>query len=459
MTTVPTSLNKNQLPDGLKTPALFQLINWIARPFEYLEEYTEKYGDIFTMRLFGFPPLVFIANPQGIKEIFSADAQCFDVGRTNDLARPILGDNSILLMDGTRHKRERKLLMPPFHGERVKSYGESICKITEQVASHWEIDQPFIARNASQEITLKVIMETVFGFSEGAKCEQLRSLLAQWLEITASPARSSFIFLKFLQIDLGAWSPWGNFIRTKQKIYDLLQAEIEDRRTNPEKLGNDILSLMLSVTDEDGQLMTDDQLKDELITLLVAGHETTATALAWAFYWLEKLPKVKEKLLQEIDRLGKNPDPIEISRLPYLTAVCQETLRLYPIVPIAMARLAKQDVEIMGRKFESGTTFIPCIYSTHHREDLYPNSKQFKPERFLERQYTPYEFIPFGGGIRLCLGYALAMLEMKLVIASIISKYNLELADNKPIKPMRRGGTLTPSNGVPLVLKGFRSSC
>ena len=459
MTTVPTSFSKNKLPDGSKTPALFQLINWIARPFEYLEEYTEKYGDIFTMRLFGFPPLVFIANPKGIKEIFSADAQSFDVGRTNDLARPILGDNSILLMDGTRHKRERKLLMPPFHGERVKSYAESICKITEQVASHWEIDRPFIARNASQEITLKVIMETVFGFSEGSKCEQLRSLLAEWLEITASPARSSFIFLKFLQVDLGAWSPWGNFIRTKQKIYDLLQAEIEDRRTNPEKLGNDILSLMLSVTDEDGQLMTDDQLKDELITLLVAGHETTATALAWAFYWLEKLPEVKEKLLQEIDSLGENPDPIQISHLPYLTAVCQETLRLYPIVPIAMARLAKQDVEIMGRKFESGTTFIPCIYSTHHREDLYPNSKQFKPERFLERQYTPYEFIPFGGGIRLCLGYALAMLEMKLVIASIVSKYNLELANNKPIKPMRRGGTLTPSNGVPLVLKGFRSSC
>ena len=456
MTTANTSFNENQLPDGSKAPALFQLINWIARPFEYLEEYIDKYGDIFTMRLFGFPPLVFIGNPQGIKEIFSADAKYFDVGRTNDLARPILGDNSLILMDGSRHQRERKLLMPPFHGDKVKSYAKLICEITDKVASRWQIDKPFIARDVTQEITLKVIMQTIFGFNEGEKCEQLRSLLADWLEITASPARSSFIFLKFLQVDLGAWSPWGNFIRTKQKIYDLLQTEIEDKRANPEKLGNDILSLMLSATDSDGESMSNEQLKDELITLLSAGHETTATALAWSFYWLEKLPSVKEKLLQEIDSLGENPDPIEISRLPYLTAVCQETLRLYPVVPIAMARFAKQDIEIMGRFFKAGTTFIPCIYSIHHREDLYPNSKQFKPERFLERQYTPYEFIPFGGGVRLCLGYALAMLEMKLVLASIISKYNLKLVDNKPIKPMRRGGTVAPSNGVPLVLTGFR---
>ncbi|MDJ0616914.1 MAG: cytochrome P450 [Calothrix sp. MO_192.B10] len=456
MTTAKASFSENKLPDGPKAPALFQLINWIAHPFEYLEECIDKYGDIFTMRLFGFPPLVFIANPQGIKQIFSADAKDFDVGRTNDLARPILGDRSIILMDGSHHKKERKLLMPPFHGEKVKSYAKYICKITEKVASHWEINKPFIARDVAQEITLKVIMETVFGFSEGEKCEQLRSLLADWLDITASPMRSSFIFLQFLQIYLGAWSPWGHFIRTQQQIYELLQAEIEDRRANPEKLGDDILSLMLEVTDEDGQSMSDEQLKDELITLLVAGHETTATSLAWAFYWLEKFPEVKEKLLREIDNLGENPNPIEISRLPYLTAVCQETLRLYPIVPIAFARIANQDMEIMGRFFASGTTFIPCIYLTHHREDLYPNSKQFKPERFLERQYTPYEFIPFGGGVRLCLGYALAMLEMKLVIASVVSKYNLELADNKPVKPMRRGGTLAPSNGVPLVLTGFR---
>ncbi|MEL7037125.1 MAG: cytochrome P450 [Cyanobacteria bacterium J06592_8] len=452
-----SSPNNNQpQPSGPKAPAFIQLINWIFRPLEYLEECVERYGDIFTLKLVGFPPLIFVAHPEGIQKIFSGDGKYFDAGRTNAVARPILGNRSIILMDGDRHKRERKLLMPPFHGEKVKSYAESICNITESVASQWEINKPFIAREAMQEITLKVIIQTVFGFNQGEKYTQLSKLLAEWLNITASPLKSSFIFLKFLQVDLGVLSPWGNFVRTRQKIYDLLQAEIEDRRAHSEKRGSDILSLMLEVTDEDGQPMSDEQLKDELMTLLVAGHETTATSLAWAFYWLEMLPEVKEKLYQEVTSLGENPDPLAISRLPYLTAVCQETLRLYPIVPIAFARVSKQDLEIMGRHFPSGTTFVPSIYSTHHREDLYPNSKQFQPERFLERQYSPYEFLPFGGGTRLCLGYALAMLEMKLVIASIVSKYNLALADCKPIKPIRRGGTLTPSGGVPLVVRSLR---
>ncbi|MUG91833.1 cytochrome P450 [Scytonema sp. UIC 10036] len=458
MTAVKTFFNENQLPDGPKAAPFFQLLDWIARPFEYLDECTDKYGDLFTLRLLGFSPLVFITNPQGIKEIFNLDGQYFDAAHTNKNGggRLIMGDNSLILMDGARHERERKLLMPPFHGEKVKSYAKSICEITEKVASLWKIDRPFLARDIAQEITLKVIMQVLFGFSEGEKCERLSSLIAHWLHMTSSPLRLSFIFLKPLQVDLGPWSPWGNFIRTKQKIHDLFQVEIDDKRTHPEKLGNDILSLMLSATDSEGQSMSDEQLKDELITLLSAGHETTANGLAWGFYWLAKNPSVKEKLSQEIDSLGKNPDPIEISRLPYLTAVCQEILRLYPVVQVALARFAKQDIEIMGRCFKAGTTFIPSIYSVHRREDLYPNSKQFQPERFLERQYTAYEFLPFGGGVRMCLGHALAMLEMKLVIATIVSKYNLELADDKPIKPIRRSATISPSNGVPLVVTGLR---
>ncbi|MDJ0724897.1 MAG: cytochrome P450 [Prochloraceae cyanobacterium] len=447
-----------KLPDGPKTPSLFQLINWIARPFKYLEECAAKYGDIYTMRLFGFPPIVFVADPQLIKEIFSNDTKYFDVGRSNEIFRPLFGDNSILLMDGSRHKKERKLLMPPFHGEKVKSYAEAIVKITEEVASSWQVNKPFIARDATQEITFKVIMQTVFGLSEGEKYQAIKPLLVEMLEASASPIKSTIIFFKFLQVDLGPWSPWGKYVSNRNKLYDLLQTEMDERRSNPNKLGNDILSLMLTATDEDGQPMSDEQLKDELMTLLSAGHETTATALAWAFYWLEKIPQVKEKLLQEIESLGENPDPIALSRLPYLTAFCQETLRIYPVVLTALARVTKEDVEIMGRKFAAETNLIPSIYSTHHREDLYPNSKEFKPERFLERQYSSYEFLPFGGGARLCLGYALATLEMKLVIATIVSQYNLELADNKAIEPMRRGGTMTPSNGVPLVMTGLRET-
>ncbi|MEM7555568.1 MAG: cytochrome P450 [Cyanobacteria bacterium P01_A01_bin.84] len=210
---------------------------------------------------------------------------------------------------------------------------------------------------------------------------------------------------------------------------------------------------MLSATDEEGQPMSDEDLRDQVLTFLFAGHETTASALSWAFYWIYKLPKVKEKLLQEIDILGDN-----FLESPYLKAVCQEVLRIYPISLISIPRMAKSTVEIMDRQFEAGTVLVASIYSLHHREDLYPEAKQFKPERFLSCNYSAYEFIAFGGGNRRCLGYALAILEMKLVIGTILSNYNLALADNKVIKPQRRGMTIAPSNGVPLVMTGKRTA-
>ena len=444
-----------QLPDGPKISPLLQLIKWIAKPVKYLDDCGTCHGDIFTLNLLGFPPLVFMANPQGIQEIFSADAQSFEVGAANKILRPFFGDNSLVLLDGDRHKREKKLLMPPFDGKKVKSYGSSICQIAETVASQWEINKPFIGRDAMQEISLELILQIVFGL-KGDSYQQIKPLLVELVQAIASPVQSSLIFFKFLQKDLGAWSPWGKFVQRRRKIHALLQAEIEDRRVNPQVQSNDILSLMLSAVDEDGQPMTDEQLRDEMLTLLGMGYEATATALAWAFYWIHKLPQVKQKLLQEIDSLGKKPDPMEIYRLPYLTAVCQETLRIYPVALTSFGRITNSTREIMGRQFEPGTMLIVSIYSTHHREDLYPNPKQFLPERFLERKYSPYEFIPFGGGNRLCLGYALAMLEMKLVLGTILSRYKLTLANNKPVKPKRRGISVAPSNGIPLVMTGKR---
>lgn len=446
----------SKLPDGPESFAWWELIKWIGDPLAYLEAGARCYGEIFTIRLSGFAPFVIIGNPQGIQEILSVDAKLFDSGSANDIVRPLVGDNSLLLLDGDRHKRQRKLLMPPFHGERLQAYGQIICDIAEKVASQWTEENSFIAREAMQDITLEVILQAVFGLSEGERYQRLKPLLAAMLDLTGSPLRSSVLFFKFLQRDWGAWSPWRRMMRRKQEIYDLLQAEIDERRSSTEITGNDILSLMLLARDENGEPMSDEELKDEMMTLLVAGHETTATALAWAFYWIHKLPEVREKLLQELDNLGENPDPMAIYQLPYLTAVCQETLRIYPIVPIAFFRLPRKPVEIMGRSFAAGTMLASCIYLVHHREDLYPQPKQFKPERFLERQYSPYEYLPFGGGNRRCLGYALAQLEMKLVLATILSRYQLALADNKPVKPQRRGLTIAPADGVRMVLKGKR---
>ena len=445
-----------QLESPKLIPAI-QLYQWIMNPLGFLEECVQKYGDTFNLNLMGFPPFTIVSHPQANQEIFSIDSRQFDAGRSNDLIKVMVGDNSLILMDGDRHRRERKLLMPPFHGEKVKSYAQTIGDIAAKAASKWQIQQPFKAQKAMQDITLETILHVVFGLSEGERYQKMKPLIANLLDMVGAPLRASVLFLPILQQDWGAWSPWGQFVRCRQTIYDLLQAEIDQRRSQPDSNGNDVLSLMLSARDEDGQPMTDAELKDEMITLLTAGHETTATSLSWAFYWIEKLPEVKEKLLQELDSLPENADSLEVARLPYLTAVCSETLRIYPVAIIAFPRIAKSPVEIMGYHFDQEAMLAPCIYLTHQREDLYPEPKKFRPERFLERQYTPNEFLPFGGGNRRCIGYVLALLEMKLVLATILTKYELTLASDRPVVPRRRGGTIAPHNGVPIILKGKRS--
>ncbi len=259
-----------------------------------------------------------------------------------------------------------------------------------------------------------------------------------------------------MQQDFGVWSPWGKFLRYQQQIDKLLYAEIAERRAKPDPDRIDILSLLISARDEADASMTDQELRDQLITLILGGYETTTSAIAWAFYWIHHQPLVRQKLLQELDSLGNYPDPMSIYRLPYLTAICNETLRIYPILMFSLPRVVQEPVQLMGYRLEPGTVVLPNIYMTHQREDLYPEPKLFKPERFLERQFSPYEFLPFGGGVRRCIGDALAQFEMKLVLATIISKYQLSLADNRPERPQRRGFTLAPTNGVKMLIQGQR---
>lgn len=342
--------------------------------------------------------------------------------------------------------------MPPFHGERLVTYAKQICLITEQVASQWQVNQPIVARTAMQKISLEVILQIVFGLSEGERYQQLKPLLTDWINMIDSPTRSSILFFQFLQQDWGVLTPWGRMKRRQRHIHNLLQAEIESRRTQGDSGRADVLSLMMTARDELGQAMTNSELTDELLTILFAGHETTATTLAWAFYQIHTQPNVREKLLQELDSLKENSSPLEIAQLPYLTAVCQETLRMYPVLPVIFPRITKSPVKIAGYQFDAQTTLMPSIYLVHYREDLYPNPRQFQPERFLERQYSFSEYLPFGGGSRRCLGYALALLEMKLVLATILSKYQLALREDKPVKLQRRGFTLAPAGGVRMVM-------
>ncbi|BAY92552.1 MULTISPECIES: cytochrome P450 [unclassified Tolypothrix] len=448
-----------QLPNQLKKPPFLQRIQWVADPVGYMESAAQQYPDLFTARIIGFGNnIVFVNHPQGLQEILTNDRKKFlAIGKENKLLQPLLGDYSIVMLDGDRHRKRRQLVMPSFHGDRMRAYGQLIRDLTEKLLNQLPTNQIFSARNTTQEISLQVILQTVFGVYEGERCEQLKQQLKLMGDLFRSPLTSSFLFFPALQKDLGAWSPWGKFLRDQKKLDQLLYAEIAERRQKPNPERIDILSLLMSATDEAGNQMTDQELRDELITLLVAGYETTATAMAWGLYWIHQKPEVYTKLLQELDNLGDAPDPMSIFRLPYLTAVCNETLRIRPVAMLTFPRVVQEPVELIGYSLQPNTVVIGCMFLTHQREDLYPEHQQFKPERFLERQFSPYEFIPFGGGVRRCLGEALAIFEMKIVLATILSRYQLALADHKPEVARRRGLTLAPANGVKMMITGKRA--
>ncbi|NEQ68995.1 MAG: cytochrome P450 [Symploca sp. SIO2D2] len=446
------------LPDGPKTPRLWQQIQWITDPISYMETNGQKYGDIFNVGAdLNNEKVLFVSNPKIIKTVFSNSKFFAAPGYLNRILQPLVGENSLFLLEEPKHQDRRKLLYPPFHGKRMQNYGQLICEITKNVTSKLTFDTPFSMRKVMDKITMGVILQVVFGLHRGERYTQLEKLLSARINAVSSPLSSILNFFPFLAKDYGSWSPGYRIKLQQQQVDDLLYREICARRATGEKEQTDILSLLLSARYENGEGMSDEELRDELMTLLFAGHETTATALAWAFYWIHYLPEVKQKLLEEIDSLGENPDPMSLVKLPYLTAVCQETLRIYPVAMVTNQRLVQESVEIEGKHLESGLAIIGCIYLLHQREDLYPEPKQFKPERFLERQFYPYEYMPFGGGSRRCIGAALAEFEMKLVMATILKQYQLELAENNPVKPQRRGILLSPSGGVKMIVKGDRT--
>ena len=397
--------------------------------------------------------MVFVNEPAAIQDVLTSDRKTYAaLGNLNRILTPLVGDYSIMLLEGDRHKRRRQLLLPPFHGERMRAYGELMINLTQQVLSQIPQGQPFLARKAMQEISMQVILQAVFGVYEQDRYQQLKQVLGIIADVFSSPLSSSPLFFNFLQQDWGAWSPWGKFLRDRQHMDNLLYAEIAARRANPDPNRIDILSLLMSAHDETGQPMTDPELRDELVTLMFAGHETTATAMAWALYWIHRTPHVREKLLHELNSADLS-DPMSVQRLPYLTAVCNETLRIHPVAMLTFPRMVQKPTQLLGHSLAPGTAVVGCIYLLHQREDLYPNPKQFKPERFLERQYSPYEYLPFGGGSRRCIGEALAQFEMKLVLATILTHYEFALADTQPEYPRRRGVTLAPARGVKMVVK------
>lgn len=436
-------------------PRWQQSWDWILNPVAYLSQAVKEYADFFTVDIIGFGDnLLFVNHPEAIQQIFTNDRQTFFAdGSLNTVLAPIVGYSSLLGLDGERHRRERKLLMPPFHCDRMISYGDSIQQIVDDLFSRYQPNHVFITREVMQEVSLQVILKVVFGLTQGDRFSEMALLIKDILNRFNQPINVSFLFYEWLRQDWGEWSPWGKVVRIQKRLDELIYQEIAQRRKESRHDRVDVLSLLLSAQDDHGQGLTNQQLRDELMLILFAGHETTAIAMSWALYWIHYLPQVKEKLLRE---LPANSDGMTVYKQPYLTAVCNETLRIHPVAMLTFPRVAMKDVELLGTKIPQGTVLSGCIYLTHHREDLYPNPTEFKPERFLERQYSPYEFFPFGGGVRRCLGEALATYEMRLVVAKILREYNLELVTKKPVTPTRRGVVLSPKGGIPMRFLGKR---
>jgi len=424
----------------LAAPPLLQTLDLIADPIRFFDKHQQRHGDSFTARVLGLnsPPVHFFGEPNAIQTLFTAPPDTFAMGRVTDVFRPLTGPHSLIQLDGAEHQRQRKLLMPPLHGD-LSRYGNTICQLARAAIA--DLPPTFAIRDITSDIALQVILRVVFGLEPGERYNLLRDRIARLLEAITHPLASTQFFFPPLQQDLGPWSPWGRFRRQLAAIDGPIYAEIAERRRS-DTPRTDILSLLLSARDEAGQGMTDAELRDQLATLLLLGHETTASSLAWAFHWIHTHPDVRDRLRAEL-----TPDPEALAHSPYLHAVCQETLRINPIALIAQPRLVRTAIALGERTYEPGAIVVPCIYLAHRRAASFPEAGCFRPERFLERKVSPYEFFPFGGGVRACIGGALSLFEMKLVLGTILSHLDLELV-GAPATPVRRGITIVPSGGV-----------
>jgi hypothetical protein len=432
------------LPPGPSMSRGRQELAWIARPEWLMERAQRECGDLFTLRL-PFGHIVAVADPAAIKEIFTGDPAVLRAGAGNQPLEPVVGPESLLLLDGARHLRRRRLVLPPFHGERLQGYAADMAELAADDLGRWPLGTPFALEPHMRAITLAVIIRVVFGIEDGERAAALRALIPRLLP---DGGLSSLVLLPALRRDLGPRSPWRRFLDARTAVDRLLFDEIAARRDDPGLADRtDVLSLLLQARDEDGAPLSDRELRDELMTLLLAGHETTATALAWAFELLHRHPAAHERAVAEA-RASSAGDG---GPAPWLDAVAAETLRLKPPLPLAVRRLAAP-VTLLGHELPAGTRVGPCIYLTHRRADLYPEPTAFRPERFLGQGPETYAWLPFGGGIRRCVGAAFAQLELREVLRTVLARADLRPADGRPERTRRRAIVLTPARGARSVL-------
>ncbi len=434
---MPQSRN-GPLPPGPRTPSALNMLRFMRAPFPTLLGWQARYGNIFTVRYAGFGTGVYVAEPEAIKQLFTGEQSDLLAGEANSFMEPVLGPNSVIVLDGREHLRQRKLLLPPFQGSHVAAFVEVIRDVAEREVAGWTAGRRFTMRERMRSLTFEVICRAVFGVTEPARVERLRAALGAVID-----SNPLYMFSGLLRRDLGPLSPGRSFTRRLAAADAALGEEIERRRREGDlEQRDDVLSLLMRARDEDGREMSTRELRDELFTMLGAGHETTATALSFAFELLMRNPEVLERLREAIDAGDDS----------YLDAVVKETLRLRPILDGAERTLTRPRT-IAGWTLPPGVKVYPAILLVHMRGDLYPEPERFRPERFVEEGVESYSWLPFGGGIRRCIGAALAQTEMAEVLRAAVPAVELRPLRSEPDPIVIRGITLAPSKGVEVVVK------
>jgi cytochrome P450 len=422
------------LPPGPAEPPAIQTLRWLLRPIAFMESCRRRFGDAFSVRFLGFEsPMVMLSDPETIRALYTVPEHRLPPGRTVAL-RPIMGPRSLLLLEGREHLARRRLMLPPFHGERMRAYESIVAEAAARDADGWPEGRPFAIHPRMQAVTLEVILRAVFGVTDPGRRARLAGRLGRLLADTASVGLQ---FGVLLARRVGGPDPLARLQSLTGEIDEMLAAEIADRRADPR---DDVLSMLLAARFEDGGAMDDVEIRDQLVTLLLAGHETTATGLAWTFDLLLRHPRALDRLVAEVDAGGEE----------YLRAVVAESLRLRPVVPLAGRRLSTE-LRTNGYVLAPGTDVTPAIWLAHTRADRYPDPFAFRPERFLESAPATYAWIPFGGGVRRCLGAAFAEMEMRVVLAEILRRRTLRPASGAAERVARRNVTFSPRTGTRVV--------
>jgi cytochrome P450 family 135 len=425
------------LPPGPRLPRAVQTLGFILVPARFIDGCRRRYGDIVTFSSLFDSRFVMVFEPELVKQVFRGSPERLRAGEANAVLGPVVGDRSVLLLDGAEHIRERRLMLPAFHGERMRTYESAMRDAADRVIDSWPVGEPFTLLPSMQSLTLNVIMRAVFGVAEGPRQEELKRRVRAVLDPVGSRVGVLLLALSGGRLGAGAGR---RFEESRRLLDELIYEEIARRREASDlEQREDVFSMLLLGRDEDGRPMTDRELRDELVTLLVAGHETTATGLAWAFELLLRNPPVLERLESELAGDGDG----------YLDAVIKETLRLRPVI-LGVGRVVREEpYEVGGYLIPPGVEINPSIGAIHRRADRYPDPGAFRPERFLgDDPPDTYTWLPFGGGTRRCLGASFATFEMRIVIRRVLERARLVPASRRPEKGVRRGVTFVPRNGV-----------